>query len=153
MSSFLSTLSPYLPPHEGLLPKWLLFISIISIGNSIQAYSTLQYTSRVYSENPSLTPHQSTPLAPHSTATPLQGRTFGTWTLIQSLVRLYAAYNISNERFFELGFLTYAVAFCHFMAEWMVFRTAKWGGPMAVPVFVSTGTLVWMWLQWGFYVQ
>lgn len=94
-----------------------------------------------------------TPLAPDSTVTPLQARTFGAFTLIQSLVRLYAAYNISNLAFYQLGLCTYAVAFGHFMAEWFVFRTVKWGAPLAGPIIVSTGTLVWMWLQWEFYVQ
>jgi len=123
---------------------------------------TLSFTSRIYSENPALTkssPKPSTsfnayphPLAPHTTITPLSARLFGTWTLIQSIVRLYAAYNISNPQIYQMAFLTYLVAFAHFMSEWWVFRTAKWGAPMAGPVFVSTGTLAWMVWGWGTYV-
>jgi hypothetical protein len=52
-----------------------------------------------------------------------------------------------------MAYLTYAVAWLHFMSEWFVFRTAKWGVPLAGPVFVANGTLVWMALQWGFYVK
>jgi hypothetical protein len=156
-------------------------ISAISIANSFQAYLTLAYTARVYSENPSLTEPSSleqskdapspkpssdstppptavsayppSPDAPNSTVTPLTARIFGTWTLIQSLVRLYAAYNISNPQFYGLAFATYAVAWLHFMSEWWVFGTVKWGAPLAGPVFISTGSLVWMWMQWGWYVQ
>ena len=143
----------------------------MAIGNSIQAYVTLSYTSRIYSEDPSMDFRQkeirrsareknsasaypsNTPLAPDSTVTALQARTFGTFTLIQSLVRLFAAYHISDPAFYQLGVCTYAVAFGHFMAEWWYFGTAKWGAPLAGPIIVSTGTLLWMWLQWGFYVQ
>ncbi|KAH8597350.1 ergosterol 28 [Bisporella sp. PMI_857] len=158
MASVLEALQPYLPQHEGILPKWLLFVSIISIANSIQAYTTLTYTARVYSENPSpsSTPSKAkpvTPLAPNSTVTPLQARTFGTWTVIQSLVRLSAAYNISNGEIYKLAYGTYLVALLHFGAEWKVFGTAKWGAPLAGPVIIASGTLVWMAMQWNFYVQ
>jgi len=125
----------------------------------------MSYTSRIYSEDPSLTTSSrssssssskrkpATPLAPNSTVTALQARTFGTWTLVQSLVRLYAAYHIGERAFYEMGLATYAIAWVHFMAEWFVFRTVKWGAPLAGPVVVSSGTIVWMWLQWGYYVQ
>jgi hypothetical protein len=85
--------------------------------------------------------------------TPLSARTFGTWTLIQSMVRLYCAYNVSNPQIYQMAFLTYAVAWCHFMSEWFVFRTAKWGTPLAGPVIVANSTIVWMLVQWGFYVK
>jgi hypothetical protein len=65
--------------------------SLISVGNSIQAYSTLQFTSRVYNPSP-IDPPPTTPK--HVTA--LQSRTFGTWTFLAALIRLYAAYNIEN---------------------------------------------------------
>jgi hypothetical protein len=65
--------------------------AIISIGNSIQAYSTLTFTSRVY--NP--TPIDPPPTVPkHVTA--LSSRTFGTWTFLAAVIRMYAAYNIEN---------------------------------------------------------
>jgi hypothetical protein len=127
-------------------------VSIISVGNSIQSYSTLAYTSRVYSGRtaPVKTP-SGTWLAKDSPATPLSGRTFGTWTVIQSLVRLYAAYNIDNPRFYELAFMTYAVAWGHFMSEWLYFRSTSWNPGMAFPVVIASGTLVWMLSQWSFY--
>ncbi|KIN08158.1 hypothetical protein OIDMADRAFT_152279 [Oidiodendron maius Zn] len=161
MASFLSAIEPYLPQHEGLLPKWLLFVSTVSVLNSVQAYLTLTYTARVYSEDPSLNgsnkksdepPHRASG-HPTSTATPLSSRLFGTWTVIQSIVRMYAAYYISNPQIYQLAFLTYAVAFAHFVSEWFVFGTVKWGAPLAGPVIISTSSLVWMWLQWGYYVQ
>lgn len=129
-------------------------VSILSVGNSIQAYLTLSYTSQVYlgPANASKPATAYNP-APNSPATPLQSRTFGTWTLIQSLIRLYAAYNIENGKIYQMAFLTYAVAWCHFVSEWQVFGTARWGRGLAGPLVVSTGSLLWMWMQWGFYVQ
>ncbi|KAF2662431.1 ergosterol 28 [Lophiostoma macrostomum CBS 122681] len=135
-------LASYLPPAEGLLPKWLLLLSAVSIGNSIQAYLTLSYTRRVYN-NP-------TPSA--SQATPLSSRTFGTYTGLASIVRLYAAYHITEKAWFEIAFWTYVVAGWHFGSEWLVFRTAKMGEGLVGPIVISTVTMVWMWLQWGFYV-
>ncbi|KAH7412591.1 hypothetical protein BKA64DRAFT_740391 [Cadophora sp. MPI-SDFR-AT-0126] len=160
MSSLLSTITSYLPQHEGILPKWMLFVSLVALGNSIQSYLTISYTARLYAGPKLPTPilsstDKSKPSkAPsNSPATPLQSRTFGTWTLIQSLVRIYAAYNISNPQFYELAFLTYVVAWGHFMSEWWIFGTARIGEGLIFPVTIASGTLVWMWLQWGFYVQ
>ncbi|KAF2113417.1 hypothetical protein BDV96DRAFT_496208 [Lophiotrema nucula] len=158
-----STITSYLPPHEGWLPKWLLFVSIVSIGNSIQAYTTLHYTYRVYNPNhPRLPPsisHSTSPTTKSlptdvpSQVTALSARKFGTWTFLTSLVRLYAAYNIDNKSFYTLAMWTYGIAWVHFMSEWFVFKTARWGAPLAGPVVVANMSLVWMWLQWGFYVN
>ena len=144
--------------HHQLTNK----VSLVSIGNSIQAYTTLEYTSRVYS-GPKTVPSSQTPktvsaypvskLAPNSLATPLSSRTFGTWTLVQSIVRIYAAYNIDNRQIYQIAYWTYVVAFAHFMSEWFFYKTAKWGSPLAGPVIIATGSLVWMAVQYGFYVK
>lgn len=171
MASLLSSITPYLPQHEGLLPPWLLFvrpldhnsppftnptpqISAVSIANSVQAYITLTYTARIYSENTSTqAASKKSDNGPSANVTPVTARLFGTWTVVQSMVRLYAAYYVSNPQIYQMAYGTYAVAFAHFMAEWWVFGTAKWGAPLAGPAIISTSTLVWMWLQWDFYVQ
>ncbi|KAL2356415.1 ergosterol 28 [Cryomyces antarcticus] len=149
----MSYLSSYLPPGDGLLPRWLLLVSTIALGNSIQAYTTLHYTQRLYSGPSPTTPSTSTTAPSTSPATPLQARTFGTWTFLQSLVRLYGAYHISDPLMYELVLWTYGIAFAHFVSEWLVFRTARWGVPLAFPVAISTGSLVWMVAQWGWYVR
>jgi len=151
MSSLLSAVSPYLPQHEGLLPKWLLLVSVISVANSVQAYSTLKFTRRVYSGT--VNPKTNDAYPSTSPVTPLSARTFGTWTLITSIVRLYAAYNIDDPIVYQLGLWTYAIAWLHFVSEWFIFKTARWGAGLAGPVFVATGSLLWMSLQWGFYVK
>jgi len=160
MSSVFSQISQYLPQHEGLLPKWLLFISAVSVWNSVQCYSTLALNKRVYNgtvKAPS-PPSGSSKKIPAASAdispvTPLSARTFGTWTLITSIVRLYAAYHISNPQVYELGLATYVVAWGHFVSEWLIFGTAKWGPGLASPFLVSTTSTIWMIRQWSFYVK
>lgn len=85
--------------------------------------------------------------------TPLSARTFGTWTAITAVVRLYAAYHIQIPVMYELALWTFGVAWAHFMSEWLVFKTTKMGSGLLGPFAVSTGTLIWMWLQWDYYVK
>ncbi|KAF2731674.1 ergosterol biosynthesis protein-like protein [Polyplosphaeria fusca] len=157
-----SSLTSYLPPQEGLLPKWLVFTALISIANSIQAFMTLHYTFRVYNPNhPWLPARISFPYASSSSdknkiasqVTPLSARTFGTWTLLASVVRMLVAYHIDEKAWYELGMWTYGIAWAHFMSEWLVFGTAKWGMPIAGPVVVANGSLLWMVMQKAWYVK
>jgi len=131
----------YLP--DEILPKWMLFTSIVAIGNSIQSYTTLHFTSQVYSGCDG---------AP-SPATGLSSRTFGTWTLLASALRLFASYNISDPQWYQLAFLSYIIAWGHFVSEWLVFKSTSFGRGLAGPLIVSTGTLVWMATQWDYYVK
>ncbi|MCJ1277784.1 ergosterol biosynthesis protein [Puttea exsequens] len=133
-------MSSILPNHEGWLPYWLLLTSLLSVGNTIQAYITTANTAEVYRLS-----------GPQTTA--LSSRIFGTWTFISAIVRYYAAYNISNPQIYELGICMYAVAWAHFMSEWWIFGTAKWGRALMGPICISTGTTLWMLFQWGYYVQ
>jgi hypothetical protein len=186
----MDNLKPYLPKHPGILPYWLLIVcicspadsarfpthskviartaadsefklSVVSIGNSFQAYTTTYYSKRIYCGPPA--PPNAPPPKPsqltrgfdltRSPANELSARTFGTWTFLTSVVRLYAAYNIDNPVAYQLAIWTYAVAFMHFMSEWFYFGTTRWGAPLAGPAIVSTSGLVWMFMQWGHYVK
>ena len=68
-------------------------------------------------------------------------------------MRIYAAYHIENPQIYQIAYWTYVVAFVHFMSEWFYFKTVRWGAPLAGPVIVATGSLVWMAAQWGYYVK
>jgi hypothetical protein len=57
-----------------------------------------------------------------------------------------------DVRRYQLAIWAYVVAFAHFTSEWVVFKTSRWGLPLAGPVIISTGTLVWMFTQWDAYV-
>lgn len=121
------------------------------MANSIQAYASLAPTQRVYSGSAVAAGQKKG--AAVSPVTPLSARTFGTWTAITSVVRLYAAYHIDVPVMYELALWTFGVAWAHFMSEWLVFKTTKMSSGLAGPVIVSTSSLIWMWLQWGYYVK
>lgn len=112
----------------------------MSVFNSVQNYGTLKLTKRIYS-------------APNAPVTSLSARTFGTWTFQTAIIRFYAAYHLSDPVVYQLALSTFVIAFGHFASEWMVFGTARWGAGLASPVAVSTTTVVWMLLQWGWYVR
>ena len=152
-SSYVSLLST---STTGLTPSK---VSIGSIANSVQAYYALNGTREVYAGSaPQSTPEgvpKRTIVAKESTSpvTPLSARTFGTWTALSSVIRLYGAYNIHDKLVYELCIWTYAIAWVHFTSELFVFKTARIGRGIAGPMAVATGTLAWMLMQWGAYVN
>jgi len=132
------------------------------MGNSIQAYASLKPTQNVYpgplQTPPSQRAAKDTPTSSIRTenlspVTPLSARTFGTWTAITAVVRLYAAYHIDQQPMYELAIWTFGVAWAHFMSEWFVFKTTRWSKGLIGPAAVSTLSLVWMWAQWDHYVK
>lgn len=150
-------------------------ISVVSIANSIQAYFSLKGTRQVYagpSPNPTLSttsaksastttstalpagiPARTLKSEQSSPVTELSARTFGTWTALSSIIRLYGAFHIHEPVVYELTLWTFGIAWGHFMLEWWVYGTARWGKGLAGPVFVATGTGIWMLAQWGSYVK
>ncbi|KAG8632063.1 hypothetical protein KVT40_001203 [Elsinoe batatas] len=153
MSALLTSL---IPQAEGLLPKWLFLVGTISLLNSIQAYASLSATRRVYA-GPA--PPSSSSVPPNtlkdsgSPVTPLSARTFGTWTFITGIVRIYAAHRLNEPAWFEIAAWTFAVAWGHFVSEWLVFRSVRLNAGSAGPFGVATGSLVWMFLQRGYYLK
>ncbi|KAF9164213.1 ergosterol biosynthesis protein [Actinomortierella ambigua] len=124
----------------GLLPKWLWIVGVTSVLNTFQAFATLTATRRIYSGKP----HE---------VTGLSGRTFGIWTLLSSVVRLYSAYHLSYAPMYNITICTFAIAWVHFMSEFFVFRTAKISGPFIAPCIVATSSLIWMFSQYDYYVK
>lgn len=106
----------------------------------MQAYTSLGPTRRVYS-------------GPRASVTPLSARTFGTWTFISAVVRIYAAYNINQSAWYDMAMWVFGAAWVHFISEWLVFRTAVWGKGLAGPAIISSVSLAWMWAQRDFYLQ
>ncbi|KAM9929658.1 hypothetical protein OXX59_001058 [Metschnikowia pulcherrima] len=142
MLPFVSLLPPT-TAKGGFLPHWLLFISVVSIFNSIQNYviKDLTLTRKVYSS------------APASEVTNLSARTFGTWTFLTSIVRFYGAYNIiGNAQMYNLCIWTFVIAGGHFLSEWLVFKTCKLDKGLAGPLVVASSSLAWMLSQRDFYV-
>ncbi|KAH3688817.1 hypothetical protein WICPIJ_000201 [Wickerhamomyces pijperi] len=128
-----------IPQTPGILPKWLLFISLVSILNSFQTYTNLSLTKKVYSNT--------------NEVTPLSARTFGTWTLISSVIRFYAAYYLTNPQIYQITLASYIIAFLHFGSEWVWFKTTKLDSGLYGPLIVSTLTITWMISQYDYYVK
>ena len=169
------SLTAYLPQSPGYLPPWLLLvhppplpssplphppltfpppqISTLALGNCLQSYLTLHFTTQVYNGPSSPPPTSPSTKTAQVQVTPLQSRTFGTWTLLSSLIRIYAAYNITNKPVYQIALWSYVVAEGHFMSEWLWFGTAAWGRGLAGPVIVANVSLVWMVLGMGYYLE
>lgn len=126
-----------MPP--GYLPKWLLFISIVSVFNSVQTYiSGLELTRRVYERKP-------------EQITELSARTFGTWTFVSCVIRFYGAFYLNEEHVFQMTFISYLIAITHFGSEWLIFGTCKFGKGLLGPLVVATTSLTWMYYQKEYY--
>lgn len=129
----------YIPQGDGLLPKWILLVSVTAFFNTIQTFVTTKLSRRLYSATPIVTP--------------LQARTFGAWTLMSAVVRMYAAYHIHDKTIYDMTLLSFLIAFGHFASEILIYRTAKVPGPALSPVIVATLSLYWMIRHYDYYVK
>ena len=124
----------------------------MSFGNCIQCYTnvTLAITRKVYAG------HDTAPSSPSPTASPvnaLSARTFGTWTVLSSIIRFYAAYHIDDPMVYQLALWSFVLAGAHFGSEWLYYGTARWGRGLAGPVIVCVVSLPWMLSSWEWYVR
>jgi hypothetical protein len=83
--------------------------------------------------------------------TGLSARLFGTWTLLSTVARAYAAYHISSKELYAIAFSTYAIAVVHFGSEWLVFKTMTMRSGLLPPFTVASVTTIWMAVQRGHY--
>ena len=133
-------MDPFRTCHQFLNP-WLTALhqtSALSLNSTIICYAAL--VRRAYSH------------ATPSDVTPLSSRTFGTWNLLSTIVRIYTAYHIYEQTVYILALWTYIVALPHFGSEWLIFGTAGGKGMLAAeatPVF----TIMAMLWQWNQYVK
>ncbi|PWY84735.1 ergosterol 28 [Aspergillus sclerotioniger CBS 115572] len=134
----MASLLSYLPPFEGILPQWLALVSVISAANSIQAYRSESYAADLYNAKS---------VDGRPPTNPLSSRTFGTWTFLSSVVRMYAAYNINNPAVYDLAIWTFGLALLHFVGEWLGFGSAQLKGRFISPLIVASSTLAWMLTQ------
>ncbi|EXJ80659.1 hypothetical protein A1O3_06943 [Capronia epimyces CBS 606.96] len=147
-----------LPPSEGYLPLFILFVSslitvgVTAIGNAIQCYTTLSYTQRLYPGQASTAPGKPSNVQ-SSLATPLSSRTFGTWTLAVGIVRVFAAYHINEASWYQMQMLTNVVGLVHFGLEAFVYKTSPPSGPWLAPVSVASIGTLWSIAQYGYYVK
>ena len=150
-----------LPQRDGLLPLWLLFVahpftvllgtcanvrhdqaSALSLFNTVQSFLTLVFTRRVYAGE-----------ARKTNITPLSSRLFGTWTFLSCIIRYYAAYHLDSRDIYIVTLWTFGIALFHFLSEWLVYGTMQFGKGIVPSLTVAIVSLVWMTLQYDFYVQ
>ena len=114
---------------------------MITVANAIQCYRSPAFARRTF-DGP----------ASGNEVTPFAGRLFGSWNLLSALLRLYAAYNITNKHLYFLALCTYLIVLNQFAVELLFFGTMKVGKGLAPPLCVATTSVVWMLVQWSFYV-
>jgi hypothetical protein len=164
MLAYITSLLPL-----GALPKWLLFISIVSVFNTAQNFiAPLKLTRRVYSVQPKeggfsidftmkLLSHrptiQLTQSPPSPSVTALTSRMFGAWTLTSAVIRGYAAYYLHVKPVYELVQLSYAIALLHYSSELLVYRTVRLNGPAISPFIVAISSTIWLWTSYSTYIN
>ncbi|GCB18702.1 ergosterol biosynthetic protein 28 [Aspergillus awamori] len=119
-------------------PFFSIQVSVVSAANSIQAYRSESYAADLYNGK---APDGRPP------TNPLSSRTFGTWTFLSSVVRMYAAYNLNNPAVYDLALWTFGIALVHFVGEWLGFGSAQLKGRFVSPLIVASSTLAWMLTQ------
>ncbi|PAV16191.1 Erg28 [Pyrrhoderma noxium] len=139
LSSTVMSFANLIPNTPGLLPKWQLIVAGAALFNTVQCLLTTKLTRKVYNKTPDVTA--------------LQARTFAVWTLTSAIVRFYAAYHINDKIVYDMALFTYLIAFGHFSSELLITRTAKLFPGAISPVIVSTTSLIWMLLQYDYYVN
>lgn len=146
------------------------------MGNSIQNYTTLHYTRRLYNgrfvTNHSLPPASDrfnpedsiAKVKPASSTgkdsekakdqvSPLAARLFGVYTFAAGIIRFYASYQIENSGMYQLALWTHVIAALHFTSEMFVYKTMRFSGPQAFPFLAAYGGAAWLILQYNHYVQ
>lgn len=82
---------------------------------------------------------------------PLMARMFGTWNLLSTVVRVYAAYDMHNRPLYVLSIWTYVIALAHFFPEIGIWGTVDWRRSVlmeATPVV----SILWLVVSWKDYV-
>lgn len=113
-------------------------VSVVSAINSLQCYRSDEYAAQLYNARTA---------DGRSFATPLSSRTFGTWTFLSAVVRMYAAYHITTPAVYDLAVWSFGLALAHFVGEWLAFGTAQLKGRFVSPLIVASVTLTWMLTQ------
>jgi hypothetical protein len=119
-------------------PAHLVQVSVVSAVNSLQAYCSPDYTSKLYTNGT-------------VAVEPLSGRVFGTWTFLSAVIRMTAAYNIDSPIAYNLAIWTYGIALTHFVGE-LVFGNASLKGRFLSPLIVASSSVAWMLTQREFYL-
>ncbi|KAF3830992.1 hypothetical protein GH733_002230 [Mirounga leonina] len=116
----------------NVLRSWLVMVSIIAIGNTLQSFRdhTFLYE-KLYTGKPDL-------------VNGLQARTFGIWTLLSSVIRCLCAIDIHNKTLYHITLWTFLLALGHFLSELFVFGTAAPTIGVLAPLMVASFSILGM---------
>ncbi|XP_048340918.1 ergosterol biosynthetic protein 28 homolog isoform X1 [Sphaerodactylus townsendi] len=140
----------------NVLRSWLVMVSIIAMGNTVQSFRDHSFLSeKLYTGKPSL-------------VNGLQARTFGIWTLLSSVIRCYCAIDIRNKTFnsitqsgkelhaekglfvqilqslYNITLLTFFIALGHFLSEVFIYGTAAATIGVLAPLMVASFSILGM---------
>ncbi|XP_072350649.1 ergosterol biosynthetic protein 28 homolog isoform X1 [Scyliorhinus torazame] len=116
----------------SVLRSWLVMVSIIAAGNTIQSFRDHSFLSeKLYTGSPTL-------------VNGLQARTFGIWTLLSSIIRCTCAVDIHNRTLYHITLWTFILAFAHFLSESFVYLTAPITIGVMAPLLVASVSILGM---------
>ncbi|XP_035183545.1 ergosterol biosynthetic protein 28 homolog [Oxyura jamaicensis] len=115
-----------------VLRSWLLVVSVIAAGNTLQCFRDYSFVSeKLYTASPGL-------------VNGLQARTLGIWTLLSSVVRCLCALDIRNQTLYYITLFTFFVALAHFLSEVFIYHTAALTMGIMAPLMVASFSILGM---------
>uniref|UniRef100_A0A8B9JZR5 Ergosterol biosynthesis 28 homolog n=1 Tax=Astyanax mexicanus TaxID=7994 RepID=A0A8B9JZR5_ASTMX len=109
----------------NLLRSWLVMVSVIAVGNTVQSFRDHSFLSeKLYTGTPDY-------------VNGLQARTFGIWTLLSSIIRCACAIDIQNRTLYHITLWTFFLALGHFLSEAFIYKTAALTIGVMAPLFVA----------------
>ncbi|CAI9567246.1 unnamed protein product [Staurois parvus] len=116
----------------AVLRSWLMMVSIIAAGNTLQSFRDHSFLSdKLYTGRP-------------SQVNGLQARTFGIWTLLSSVIRCACAIDIRNKTLYHLTLWTFILALGHFTSEVWIYHTAHMTIGVMAPLMVASFSILGM---------
>ncbi|XP_075470816.1 ergosterol biosynthetic protein 28 homolog [Ascaphus truei] len=116
----------------AVLRSWLMMVSIIAAGNTLQSFRDHSFLSdKLYTGRP-------------GQVNGLQARTFGVWTLLSSVIRCACAIDIRNKTLYHLTLWTFVLALGHFLSEVFVYHTAEMTIGVMAPLMVASFSILGM---------
>uniref|UniRef100_A0A8C2JP37 Ergosterol biosynthesis 28 homolog n=1 Tax=Cyprinus carpio TaxID=7962 RepID=A0A8C2JP37_CYPCA len=110
----------------NVLRSWLLMVSVIAVGNTVQSFRDHSFLSqKLYTGTPDY-------------VNGLQARTFGIWTLLSSIIRCACAIDIQNRTLYHITLWTFVLALGHFLSEAFIYKTAPLTIGVMAPLIVAS---------------
>ncbi|KAF7329734.1 Retrotransposon-like family member [Mycena kentingensis (nom. inval.)] len=131
--------APFLPQTPGMLPYFLIYAGLSGIIHSAVCFLKNPEISMTVFSGPARPP-----------PTALQARIYGLKNIYTGLIRLSAAYAITNGALYDLAMVTFAGVLALYVPEFLVFKTVALREAMFPFVTAGSG-LLWMWLQRDWY--